>query len=360
MVSVTVRGLTKRFGETIAVSNADFDVMEGEFLTLLGPSGCGKTTILRCISGLENPDSGEIYFDNEIVNDMPPHKRGVGMVFQNYALWPHLSVFDNVAFGLQLRAVKWRKIRERVNNVLKLVELEGLEKRPPGKLSGGQQQRVALARALVIEPRLLLLDEPLSNLDAKLRLEMRSEIRKIQKKLRITTIYVTHDQEEALSISDKITVLKEGKVQQIGTPLEVYDQPKNEFVADFMGGTNLIHGTVMDILPKKNIAVIKSDLGIMNSSIFEGSVEKGKHILLVIRPETINIYKKGHTPKESNAVSAEVVFRTYLGKVTRYEVKTEAGKRLIVEQPTLYSGSLFRNDEEVILGFDEKAVRLIL
>ena len=237
---VAVRNLTKRFGPLEVVSGINLAIEEGEMFTLLGPSGCGKTTLLRLIAGFYAPDEGEVCFDERKVNDVPPHERGIGMVFQNYALWPHMTVFENVAYGLKLQNIGRADITVRVTSALEKVKLSGLGARYPGQLSGGQQQRVALARALVLNPKILLLDEPLSNLDAKIRIQVRAEIRKLQKELGITTVYVTHDQEEALTLSDRIAVFSQGKVLQLGPPKELYERPANRFVADFIGINNLI------------------------------------------------------------------------------------------------------------------------
>ena len=230
-----------------AVDNISLDIKPGSFVTLLGPSGCGKTTTLRMIAGFESPSIGEIYLGDEAINELTPNKRDTAMVFQSYALLPHYNVFDNVAYGLKIRKVPKDEIEERVMKMLKLVELEGLETRMSNQLSGGQQQRVALARALVVEPGVLLFDEPLSNLDAKLRVSMRTEIRKIQQAVGITAIYVTHDQSEAMAISDQIIIMNKGKIAQMGTPREVYYQPKNEFVADFIGEVNFLEGKVTSV-----------------------------------------------------------------------------------------------------------------
>src|SRR5512136_2899176 len=243
-MNIRLENIVKRFGSLEAVSHVSLDIKDGELFTLLGPSGCGKTTILRLIGGFHKPDSGEIYFGDREVSAIPPYERNIGMVFQNYALWPHMTVFDNVAYGLKLREVGRAEIGERVTAVLEKVRLGGLGARYPGQLSGGQQQRVALARALVLNPKILLLDEPLSNLDAKIRIQVRAEIRKLQRELGITTVYVTHDQEEALTLSDRIVVFNQGKVFQIGTPKELYERPANRFVADFIGINNLLEGTV--------------------------------------------------------------------------------------------------------------------
>jgi len=239
MVSVELRGIEKRWdGFQLRIER--LEIRDGEFMTLLGPSGCGKTTTLRIVAGLEKPDSGEILFQGERVNDIPPYERGIGIVFQDYALFPHMTVFKNVAFGLEMRRLPREEIERKVKHALELVGLAGLENRYPEQLSGGQQQRVALARALVVEPDVLLLDEPLSNLDAKIRERLRSEIRRIQRELGITTIYVTHDQEEAMAVSDRIAVMNVGRVEQVGKPLELYYRPRTEFVARFLGTSNIL------------------------------------------------------------------------------------------------------------------------
>ena len=240
MVNVQLVNVTKRFEEIVATDHVNLNIKEGEFFTLLGPSGCGKTTTLRLIAGFYTPDEGEIFFGNTLMNSVPPFKRNTGMVFQNYAIFPHMNVFNNVAYGLKIRKMKYKNLKKRVLEALELVRLGDLEKRLPSQLSGGQQQRIALARALVIEPDVLLFDEPLSNLDAKLRIEMRTEIKKIQKRLKITSIYVTHDQEEALSISDRIAIMNNGSIQQVGSPKQVYTNPQNAFVADFIGQCSFI------------------------------------------------------------------------------------------------------------------------
>ncbi len=245
-MNITLESVTKRFESVTAVDGVSLEIADGELFFLVGPSGCGKTTLLRLLAGFGVPDSGRILFDGACVNDLPSHKRNTGMVFQNYALWPHLTVAGNVAFGLTVpgRNRPEPERRERVARILKAVHMDKFADRKPNQLSGGQQQRVALARALVIEPSCLLLDEPLSNLDAKLRLDMRLEIRRLVKRTGITAVYVTHDQEEALSMADRCAILREGRVEQVGTPRELYRRPANRFVADFIGGSNLVRGVI--------------------------------------------------------------------------------------------------------------------
>ncbi|WP_297437170.1 ABC transporter ATP-binding protein [Thermococcus sp.] len=284
MVEVKLQNIVKTFGETVALKGIDLDIKHGELFTLLGPSGCGKSTTLRIIAGLEYPDSGKIYFGDEEVTYLPSHQKGAVLVFQNYALWPHMTVFDNVAYGLKLKGMPKEEVRKKVEWALELIKLKGFENRYPTQLSGGQQQRVAIARALVVEPKVLLLDEPLSNLDAKLRLEMRSEIRRIQRELGITVIYVTHDQEEAMAISDRIAVMNVGTVEQVGTPKEIYETPRTEFVASFMGKTNVVPAKVVE----RN--------GDRVTVEFESFRMEGLHytdnsddVVLVIRPERIRL-----------------------------------------------------------------------
>jgi len=274
--------------EFYAVEDTDLVIQPGSFVTLLGPSGCGKTTTLRMIAGFESPDEGEIYIGDEAINKLTPDKRDTAMVFQSYALLPHYNVFDNVAYGLKLRKVPKDEIKERVTRILKLVELEGMESRMTNQLSGGQQQRVALARALVIEPSVLLFDEPLSNLDAKLRVSMRTEIRKIQQEVGITAIYVTHDQSEAMALSDQIIVMSNGHVEQMGTPSEIYFNPKNEFIADFIGEANF--------LPGKYIG------------------KEGK--TMVIRPEAANLAETGN-------IKCKVVYSWFMGAYQSYHVMVD-------------------------------------
>ena len=312
-----VISLRKRFGTTVALDNLNLEVTKGEALVLLGPSGCGKTTLLRSIAGLERPDSGEIHIDGIPVFSssrgifVPPHRRRVGMVFQNYALWPHMNVFGNVAYPLRIKKIPRKEIRRRVGEVMKLVRLEGLEGRYPHELSGGQQQRTALARALVMEPRLLLLDEPLSNLDAKLREDLREELKRIQRDTEVTMVYVTHDQGEAMSLADWIGVMHDGKLLQLGPPLEVYEQPGTEFVAQFTGATNLLSGEVKEIDSQRTLQLrdgtslpLPADLGLPLGPA-----------LLAIRPEDVRVDRSGP------GLPASVQSVTHLGGTIEYRLQ---------------------------------------
>jgi len=271
---IAVENLTKRFGAQAAVSRVSLSIQEGEMFTLLGPSGCGKTTLLRLLAGFYTADEGEIRFGDRVVNEVPPHERGIGMVFQNYALWPHMTVSENVSYGLKLRKVSSSDMAARVQGVLAKVGLTGLSDRYPGQLSGGQQQRVALARALVLNPQMLLLDEPLSNLDAKIRVQVRAEIRKLQKELAITAVYVTHDQEEALAMSDRIAVFNLGRVCQVGPPKALYERPANRFVADFIGINNLVEGTVRSVEGPGRILKAETAFGVL-SAIHDAALRVG-------------------------------------------------------------------------------------
>jgi len=319
---VAVRNLTKRFGPLEVVNRVDLAIQEGELFTLLGPSGCGKTTLLRLIAGFYVPDEGEVYFDERKVNDVPPHERGIGMVFQNYALWPHMTVFENVAYGLKLQQIGRSQIANQVKSVLEKVKLTGLGDRYPGQLSGGQQQRVALARALVLNPKILLLDEPLSNLDAKIRIQVRAEIRKLQKELGITTVYVTHDQEEALTLSDRIAVFNQGKVLQVGPPKELYERPANRFVADFIGINNLIDGTVLSVDPSQRRLQVKTAIGEI-SALHDERLKPGDRCILCIRPENGSFVSEAAVGR--NLVKGRIAFAAYLGNALRYDVELAPG-----------------------------------
>jgi iron(III) transport system ATP-binding protein len=285
-IAIEVSSVTKRFGSVVALDNVSFSVEAGEMFFLLGPSGCGKTTLLRILAGLETPDSGTIRFDGKDIMGLPPHQRGAPMVFQNYALWPHLNVKDNIAFGLVERRISKSEIDSRVAEVLRLVELGGLENRMPGQLSGGQQQRVVLARALVLNPKIILLDEPLSNLDAKLRVEMRDEIGRLHTRTDITFVYVTHDQAEALSLADRMAVLSAGKVSAIGPPRELYHRPPNLFCADFLGEANMIPGRVAAV--DRGVVTVKTALGEWKAhSAREQTLLADTAVTCLVRPENL-------------------------------------------------------------------------
>ena len=329
-----------------AVHDTSLSIEPGSFVTLLGPSGCGKTTTLRMIAGFESPDEGEIYLGDEAINALTPNKRDTAMVFQSYALLPHYNVFDNVAYGLKLRKIPKDEIRERVMRILDLVELTGMEGRMTNQLSGGQQQRVALARAFVIEPSVLLMDEPLSNLDAKLRVQMRSVIKKLQRRLGITTIYVTHDQEEALAISDRIAVMKDGHIMQIGTPNEIYAKPQNPFVAGFIGVSNFLDCEVS--APGGGVAdvSIKGELNIQVPVRREYS-GKGK---ISARPEQLFFSTDG--------MPGTILFSTFLGDFIEYEVQLDDGQNLIVNEYTKDTAEVHTDGEKVHLSFDPLRVSL--
>ena len=316
-IELEVDGLTRRYSPEVTVGPISFEVHAGEFFSLLGPSGCGKTTTLRCIAGFETLDSGAIRLRGERLDDKPPHRRDVGLVFQNYALFPHLTVFDNIAFGLRLRHVAKAEIAERVGRILRLVDLPQMAARFPAQLSGGQQQRVAIARSLVLEPRILMFDEPLSNLDFKLRIQMRDELRSLQRRLGKTAIYVTHDQTEALVLSDRIAVLSHGHIEQIGTPDEIYERPATTFVAEFIGSSNLIAGHV--VARSTGGAIVETGTGLRWRCAANGydrdPTGGDGAVTVLIRPERIRVEVPGRgAASEANCLPARIVEVTYLGE----------------------------------------------
>lgn len=320
MAVLKVEGLSKNFGLVKAVDNIYFEVKEGQVLSLLGPSGCGKTTTLRCLAGFEIPDKGKIYMDDRDISYMVPEQRGIGMVFQNYALWPHMTVYGNLAFGLQIRKLERQEIDKRIKRVLSMVRLSGYEDRYPRQLSGGQQQRIAMARALVIEPDILLLDEPLSNLDAQLREEMRFEFTELQRKLGITAIYVTHDQAEAMAISDQIILLNQGKVIQIGTPKEIYSLPQNRFVAGFITVTSFIAGVISNI-DKNDRIVVKTEDRLFIHSIRPG-LKVGDKVSIAIRINTVRFVNGDQQKKDSkNIFKGDILQASYLGDIIDYRIR---------------------------------------
>jgi len=315
MYKLQLKKITKVFDKTTAVDNVDLYVKAGEFLSILGPSGCGKTTVLRIIAGFVMPDFGEVVINGRRVNDTPPRLRNLGMVFQSYALFPHMTVFENIAFGLKVERFTKGDIHKKVEEVLSNVELSGFEHRYPGQLSGGQQQRVALARALVKNPEILLLDEPLSNLDAKLRKQMRDEIRNIQKKLGITAVFVTHDQEEALAMSDRVMIMREGKTIQIGTPVEIYEKPVNTFVADFIGQTNIISGEIVACKDGKIMLEVSEKISFEVDNAF--LKYQGKKASFSIRPDRI-LTSENFPPGSTNVFRGKITSDVYMGPISSY------------------------------------------
>jgi ABC-type Fe3+/spermidine/putrescine transport system ATPase subunit len=325
-MKITVHELSKRFGAVLAVDAVTLEIADGELFTLLGPSGCGKTTLLRLIAGFHHPDVGRVRFGERDVTDLPPYARNIGMVFQNYALWPHMTVFQNVAYGLRLRRVRGPALAGAVEEGLRKVNLSGLGARYPGQLSGGQQQRVALARALVLSPDILLLDEPLSNLDAKIRVQVRAEIRTLQQELGITTVYVTHDQEEALSLSDRVAVMRDGRVLQLGPPRELYERPRTRFVADFVGTNNLVPGTVVEAAGPAVVA--DTALGQLHGRVprAAASLAPGRSCVLAVRPEHVTLVSRAApAPSDGNRSTGRIVLAAYLGTTLRYDVETAGG-----------------------------------
>jgi iron(III) transport system ATP-binding protein len=338
--------ITKKFpprgreGEVTAVEDVSLSIEKGQFVTLLGPSGCGKTTTLRLVAGFEFPTSGHIVLDGELLDDVPPNRRDMAMVFQSYAIFPHLNVYENIAYGLKIKKLSSSEVRRKIEEVLSLTELTGLERRSPNQLSGGQQQRVALARALVMEPKVLLFDEPLSNLDAKLREQMRAEIRRIQQTLGITSVYVTHDQAEAMALSDRIVVMNRGRVMQIGTAQEIYRRPANSFVADFIGKANLLDAKVL------SASQDQLDLDVLGHTISvhqpDGTYSVGERAVLLVRPEAISL------DRGSDGYIGRVLYMAYLGPVVEYNVEV-SGTHLSVTQ---------HNPREVYPVGSEVSVRL--
>jgi iron(III) transport system ATP-binding protein len=352
-ISVSLRGVTKSFGKGTgrvkAVDEFSFGFPPGKLTTLLGPSGCGKTTVLRCIAGFYEPEDGDIFIGGEKINHLPPYQRPTGTVFQHYALFPHMTVFENVAYGLKIKKIPEKALREKVAQGLALLQLSGMEERNPNQLSGGQQQRVAIARVLVNEPKVLLFDEPLSNLDAKLRVYMRGEIRALQERLGITTIYVTHDQEEAMSISHAIVIMNSGKIEQSGTPWEIYRHPQTPFVAEFIGTTNFLKGEVSRVTEDS----IKVSLhGSEISAARAGGFGPGDKVLIVLRPEMIRFAEEG----DRGALPGMLREVSFLGSMARYVVEMETGDRIQVDEP---NPKKFRSQgSPVFLVVDEEALHL--
>lgn len=343
MSKIIIKDAVKKYGDNVVVSGLNLEIEDNELFTLLGPSGCGKTTLLRMIAGFNSIEGGDFYFNETRINDMAPEKRNIGMVFQNYAIFPHLTVRENVEFGLKNRKYDKELMKTEADKFLKAMQIDQYAERLPEKLSGGQQQRVALARALVIKPDVLLMDEPLSNLDAKLRLEMRRFIRKVQKEVGITTVYVTHDQEEAMAISDKIAVMKDGVIQHLGTPEDIYKRPKNAFVANFIGTSNFIPATLES-------GTVKFDSGYAVPMESLATVEN-QPVLTSIRPEEFTI-----SAGKGEGISGVVIDSSYLGMNTHYFV--EVGTDLIVEVIQESQEVLIKENEAVSLKVKKEKINI--
>ncbi len=356
-MELRLQGLVKEFGSydapssrVVAVDHVSLRVGEGELVTLLGPSGCGKTTLLRMVAGFEDPTGGDIFFGERRVNDVSPSKRNAAMVFQSYAIFPHLDVFENIVFGLRLKRLSDAELAGRMTKVLELTGLTGLERRQPNQLSGGQQQRVALARAIIMEPQLLLFDEPLSNLDAKLREQMRIELRALQQRLHITSVYVTHDQSEAMSISDRVVVMREGRIEQEGTPLELYSRPKNRFVAEFIGKVNFLEGRISDGGVEIRGQRFAVDLG-------GTGLHDGDRAECTIRPEgtrLLDVSSAQRTP-----FSGTVTRCTFLGSIVEYEVSLDGLPPLLVQTPNPLGGRIHGVGSSVGVDFIPGALHVL-
>ena len=346
---IAIEGVSKRFGSVTALDAVSLSIERGELFFLLGPSGCGKTTLLRLLAGFCAADSGRVLFDGDDVAGLPPHKRSAAMVFQGYALWPHMTVRENVAFGLEMRRVPKAERESSVAAALSRVQIDDLAERKPHELSGGQQQRVALARTLVVEPACLLLDEPLANLDAKLRLDMRAEIRRICKESGLTAVYVTHDQKEALSMADRLAVLKDGQVLQIGPPREVYTRPVNRFVAGFIGEANFLPGTIASL--SDGAGVVDTALGPLASSALPGDAEAGQPVVICLRPEGIRRCGDGERAA-GNTFQARVAGTVYLGDLAHYRL--EAGESTTLHMAELNPRSVPDAGETVAVCVDPR------
>ncbi len=349
---VLLKNLNKTFitsenNQVVAVNNIDLDIQPGEFVTMLGPSGCGKTTTLRMIAGFEMPTAGQVFIGEENVASKSPDKRDTAMVFQNYALFPHMNVYDNIAYGLKIQKRPKEEVKERVGRILKMMKMEDFSKRVPAQMSGGQQQRVSLARALVMEPGVLLFDEPLSNLDAKLRIHMRDEIRRIQKTVGITSVYVTHDQEEAMAISDKVVIMNDGNIEQAGTPQEIYQHPVSEFVATFIGRANILDATIVSVKDKKAIIEI---FGVEYEVNILKEYEPNQKVRVVIRPEGVVINENKHEVKVDKSI--------YMGQIHEYAVELN-GLLIEISDSNPTGKRLYETGESMMIGFDQNSIHVL-
>lgn len=347
--SININDVIKKYGENTVIPDLKSDIKNGELFTLLGPSGCGKTTLLRMIAGFNSIEGGTISFDENVINDIPAHKRNIGMVFQNYAIFPHMTVKENIKYGLKLRKISKEEMEKRVEEILDVVKITQYKDRLPENLSGGQQQRVALARAIVIHPDVLLMDEPLSNLDAKLRIEMRSAIRNIQKQVGITTVYVTHDQEEALAISDRIAIMKEGVIQQIDTPYNIYSRPRNVFVATFIGRSNIFDTSLISLNGK---SYIEFDNGYtVNVDILcDGNLKKKTKV--TVRPEEFII------GDGDEGLKGKIITATFLGKYMDYVVQLEDGMKIELSHDLSNNDKVYENGDIVYLKVNTKKINI--
>jgi spermidine/putrescine transport system ATP-binding protein len=369
VASVELAHVVKRYGDVVAVNDLSLIIGEGEFFSLLGPSGCGKTTTLRLIGGLENPDSGEIRISGEVVNDRPPYERSSNIVFQNYALFPHLTVNDNIAFGLRLKSRRTPepRVKELVAQVLELVHLEGFGARRPDQLSGGQQQRVALARALVLHPKVLLLDEPLGALDRKLRKTMQIELRRIQQEVDITFVYVTHDQEEAMSMSDRVAVMRNGNFEQIGSPQEIFQSPRTRFTADFMGASNILSGRVTSVSggtagrASTGTVQIETETGFAVISRNNRDLSSGEAaISFSIRPEAVQVFPKDWEWQADNKFDGRITEKVYLGDVTELEVSLAEKDSIVCRVGSRIDQSFdFKAGDSVSIGWNAEDCNLL-
>lgn len=346
MSLLKIRNLSFRYGEKPVLKDLSMDVEEGEFVSLLGPSGCGKTTVLLLIAGFEQPENGIIEVRGEVLNDLPAYQRNMGMVFQNYALFPHMSVIDNVAYGLRQRKVSKAKAYKAAEEALELVQLHDMANRSPKQLSGGQQQRVALARAIVIKPQLLLLDESLSALDRKLRMEMQVELRKIQREVGITTLFVTHDQEESLTLSDRVALMREGTIVQYDKPAAIYEHPKDSFVAGFLGKANFIKGTVQSI--QNETYQLKAENGSLVQIHATQHLTEGAQVILAVRPEKIEF---STSQAKETPIQGSVSLVTYAGGITQYNVQALNQEWLIQSQNTTTSGAILALGDKIWFGW---------
>ncbi len=348
-----VTGVVKKFDEVTALAGVSIDVNRGEIVCFLGPSGCGKTTLLRVIGGFYEQNEGDIHLDGELINGIPPERRDTVMFFQNYALFPHMTVFENVTYGLRVRRVPKKEMAQKTAEILSLIQLEGMEDRFPNQLSGGQQQRVALARALILNPKLLLLDEPLSNLDAKLRAYMRDEITKIRENLNLTIIFVTHDQEEAMSIADRIAVMRNGLIEQVGSPLEIYRYPESVYVANFVGSANFLKATVTGV-DTGGAVEIDTAMGRLKMTAPRKTYHPGEKVVALIRPENLSVVfpEDRQQASENGLFEGKIIKRAYLGALITYTIEV-GGETLTVNVPNPTEKELRSPGDEVLIKLPE-------